>query len=311
MSHYRLGNAYFHAYKGKWVGTDPNTAPAVDPSGAMTFAESGSGDSLAGFGVKFNYEIQQQAGDGSWQPTGYWVHGNNQDNFQGDDVHFYVFKGDPANGGKEDSHSPFKIQTTDDDQINPTMTFQISELPRTLVTDPGRQRELLEDHCSGSASACEFQGASTAVVHGPAAPVGFVVDNTQGDTEVQHAVGWTKEVTAENSLSVSSETEIEISKIVSETVKVEYGHTWIDSHTFAETDTITVPPGQYGWLTLAPEYNRVTGDFLIMADGTVYDLPNATFDFPTTDMGWIQTHTGPTPPPTVSHQAVKTVHPTR
>lgn len=84
-----------------------------------------------------------------------------------------------------------------------------------------------------------------------------------GTTNAGTAVGWSHTEGQSNSLGVAVAQELQLFATVKTTVTVSYNHTWDFSDTTSETDTLTIPPGSIGWITLAPSLQNVQGDLIM------------------------------------------------
>ncbi|MFD7857845.1 hypothetical protein ACFV6B_26650 [Streptomyces microflavus] len=137
--------------------------------------------------------------------------------------------------------------------------------------DDGRHTDLeLLEKCDNGTKKCVFHPAGdVTIVPGKRENVGDRAWNCTQDQQTSSRT-WEHTTGESNSLGVSLRTEVG-TKAFGATFKVafetSYRRTWSSSHTEGETTFIDVPPGEVGWVTVAPKTQRVSGTYeLIFKD---------------------------------------------
>ncbi|MFF7917846.1 hypothetical protein [Streptomyces cyaneofuscatus] len=129
--------------------------------------------------------------------------------------------------------------------------------------------ELLEK-CDNGTKKCVFHPAGdVTVVSGKRETVGDRAWNCTQDQQTSSRT-WEHTTGESTSLGVALRTELG-TKAFGANFKVafeaSYRRTWSSSHTESETTFINVPPGEVGWVTLAPKTQKVKGTYeLIFKD---------------------------------------------
>ena len=121
-------------------------------------------------------------------------------------------------------------------------------------------RELL-DKCDNGTDSCVFhpEGAPTDTA-GESHQVGDTACNCTQDLQ-RSSIAWADTTGETNSLGVSLSAEYGFSEVFKVSVQTSYGHTWESSHTETDTTNVDVRPGEVGWVTRAPQMQRVKGTY--------------------------------------------------
>jgi hypothetical protein len=150
------------------------------------------------------------------------------------------------------------------------------------ASDPAGQARTMNTLCDQSAVECTFQPTDKkGGFFGPAHAFGRGVANLTPDSQVSHIT---------EGDSVESSTSLELSASVKATIfgslemglTTTYKQAWTASHTFTQSEDLTVRPGWVAWLTAQEPMIRVTGDLTIKMKGskTEWKLPGLVFDVP-------------------------------
>lgn len=95
-------------------------------------------------------------------------------------------------------------------------------------------------------------------------------------SDATYARTWTQTVGWENTLGGSITLGVEVgvdlgikAKVTTE-IEVNYSHTWIGAEETSDTVTLTLKPGEYGWVTRAPLLKKVTGTWTLDLGGQTW-----------------------------------------
>ena len=193
-----------------------------------------------------------------------------------------IFRGDPDVTGKEIDFSPYTCAVTSIDHSDPwRVVFSVGHTAAEKVTDKDTQARLLNDACKGDDAVdnCFYTPTSVEYITDDPRPYGDPVANPY-DSKMSMDVTSKHTVEASNSVGVKFTSELTLWKIWSNSLSISYQHTWTDSRTFSQSVDVDVPPHTEYWFTIAASLNRVTGDFLVRANGKVYRIENATVVLP-------------------------------
>jgi hypothetical protein len=121
-------------------------------------------------------------------------------------------------------------------------------------------RELL-DKCDNGTDSCVFHpGGAPTDAKGESHQVGDSAFNCTQDLQ-RSSIAWADTTGESNSLGVSLSAEYGFSEVFKVSIQTSYGHTWESSHTETDTTNVDVRPGEVGWVTRAPQTQRVKGTY--------------------------------------------------
>lgn len=121
-------------------------------------------------------------------------------------------------------------------------------------------RELL-DKCDNGTDVCLFHpSGAPEIFKGASHQVGDSAYNCTEDPQ-RSGIGWSDTTGESNSFGVSLSAEYGFSEVFKVSIETSYGHTWSSSHTESQTTYIDVRPGEVGWVTRAPQMQRVSGQY--------------------------------------------------
>jgi Ricin-type beta-trefoil lectin domain-like len=99
------------------------------------------------------------------------------------------------------------------------------------------------------------------------------------------SLGYTDGTTTTNTVGTKVEISGKLFGIVQTKLEVSYQHAWAESHSVTKTVTITVAPGEYGWIATAQRMQNVTADFHVTLGNQTYDVPNSSRDAVQLELG--------------------------
>ena len=90
----------------------------------------------------------------------------------------------------------------------------------------------------------------------------------------EQTVGWENTLGGSITLGVETGVSFGIAAKVTAAVEVNYAHSWIGSETVSDSVTVTLLPGEYGWVTRRPLLKKVTGAWTLDVGGQPWRLPS-------------------------------------
>ncbi|GAA1972858.1 hypothetical protein [Kitasatospora viridis] len=121
-----------------------------------------------------------------------------------------------------------------------------------------------------SSSSCSFQDTNTPPAYnGPGCVVGDILYNASPGSDADYTAKW--EHTTGSEWSVGGELSIQPFEKLGVTFTTD--HTWVDESSTAEDATITVPPGQFGWVEQSSVVRESVGYWRISFRGYTYTFP--------------------------------------
>ncbi|MGV9268177.1 RICIN domain-containing protein [Kitasatospora sp. NPDC003701] len=169
--------------------------------------------------------------------------------------------------------------------------------------------DLAVDHAARQCQAAPDSCSWTMQEEGPAAPLPTSCESAvwYNDTSgpLDHTFTLTKTTGFSNEVGSEVEVGFETGAVgslitkVTAKLKVSYKHVWTGSESVGNQTRFTVPPGQYGWVTLSKISRKVTGTWTFDLNGSPWtakdtiSVPIATSDGASTVYA---AHTGVTPP---------------
>ncbi|BCT74386.1 hypothetical protein SCMU_02280 [Sinomonas cyclohexanicum] len=193
-----------------------------------------------------------------------------------------IFRGDPDVTGKQIDFSPYSCDVTSIDHSDPwRVVFNVGHTAAETITDKDTQARLLNDACKGENAEqnCFYTPKSVEFITDSPKPYGAPVANPY-DSKMTMGVKSEHVVGTSNTVGVEFSTTLTLWKIWENSLKVSYQHTWTDSRSFSQSVDVDVPPHTEYWFTIAASLDRVTGDFLVRANGKVFRIENATVVLP-------------------------------
>lgn len=155
------------------------------------------------------------------------------------------------------------------------------------------QANVLQQLCENDNGTCSFDAHTEKGRTLDPRPIGSVIEN-EGDTDAEHDFDEKDTVSQTNSVDVGVKTGGSLFGIIDVEVSAKYGHEWTAEHTYAESLTHTVKPGEKAWLTTSVPVLDTTGDFTATLGGTTWHLTNVTFTSPDASKNAVWTiHTQP------------------
>ncbi|MCU1573303.1 MAG: hypothetical protein JWO93_1385 [Micrococcaceae bacterium] len=193
-----------------------------------------------------------------------------------------IFRGDPDVTGKEIDFSPYSCSLSSIDHSDPwRVVFNVGHVAAEVVTDKDTQARLLNDACKGDNAEqnCFYTAKSVEYITDSPRPYGDPVANPYDsrltmNVKSEHVVGTSTTVGVEFTSTLT------LWKIWENSLKLSYQHTWTDSRSFSQSEDADVPPHTIYWFTIAAALDRVTGDFVVRANGKAYLIENATVVLP-------------------------------
>ncbi|MGW2371034.1 MULTISPECIES: hypothetical protein [Kitasatospora] len=122
-------------------------------------------------------------------------------------------------------------------------------------SDPGVANLL--NACSW-ADYCQFHPQSFRTYTGPVHQVSQSLYNCTNANSTQ-SVNWAETTGSANSVGVSVSASYKFSQVFEASIQATYNHTWETSHTFGETDAVTITPGRVGWIERGTAKQEATG----------------------------------------------------
>lgn len=196
-----------------------------------------------------------------------------------------IFRGDPDVTGKQIDFSPYSCSMTSIDHSDPwRVVFDVGHVAAEKITDKDTQARLLNDACKGddAENNCFYTPKSVEFITDSPKPYGDPVANPYDEKMTMHVTSAHVTGTS-NTVGVEFSTKLTLWKIWENSLKLSYEHTWTDSRSFSQTEDVEVPAHTEYWFTIAASLNRVTGDFIVRANGKTYLIENATVVLPDKD----------------------------
>ncbi len=142
------------------------------------------------------------------------------------------------------------------------------------------QANLLSQLCIVDDSAkCGFVATSEEHILGEPHQISDTITN-KGARDDVYSLAETDTVEQSNSVGVEVKAGVKLAKIVSAEIAGTYMHTWTESHEFARTLTVTIPPNFCARVVLRAPIVRDTGNFTITLRNTTWRLTGVYFDSP-------------------------------
>ena len=224
--------------------------------------------------------------------TPYWVAGH-AENYRGaafdHDGSCAIYDGNPnTTDAKEVPESPYVCTAAGadvDGRGDWKVDFTVSARPAQKVdalTSPKLAKDVLAKGCQDTGSTCSYIPLTITDANLPGVKVSEKRANTTSEP-VEAAVEWSYRHAVRNTLGVEVDVETKESLIVESVtaaIKVKWSVAVTNTYTTTTTNTLTVPPGCSSWWELSPAYKRVTGDFVVSADGTLYRVTGVTWTLP-------------------------------
>ncbi|NUR03554.1 MAG: hypothetical protein HOY79_45700 [Streptomyces sp.] len=127
-----------------------------------------------------------------------------------------------------------------------TVGASLLAAPQTAFADSSPTNAELLKACNW-ASFCKFHPQSYWGYTGPRHQVGSTAYNCGSQTN-QHRIDWSDTTTAGNTVGVSVTAGYTFAKVFEVSVETSYSHTWQNSHTDTESNTVNIPAGHVGWI---------------------------------------------------------------
>ncbi|WP_432134363.1 MULTISPECIES: hypothetical protein [unclassified Streptomyces] len=143
----------------------------------------------------------------------------------------------------------------------------LAAAPSAVADEQPTRRQLLTD-CASGVGKCTFNSPTVGKAYlGGFHKVSDHLYNCSSSTATQ-SVTWNDTVGSSDSLGVSVTTGGKIAGIVDLSVTASYNHSWSTSHSESSSLTMTVRPGEVGWISRAQVMRQVSGTWQ-----THYDSP--------------------------------------
>ncbi|MFD0008064.1 hypothetical protein ACFVJ4_37495 [Streptomyces sp. NPDC127178] len=132
-------------------------------------------------------------------------------------------------------------------------------LPAAAEEEEGPTREQIMADCESGEGQCTFNDPKVGKAYlGKQRPVSDLLFNCSSSPASQ-AITWSDTVGSSHSTGVSVTTGGGLAGIFTASVTATYNYTWQTSHTESSTATVTVAPGEVGWISRAQLMRRVSG----------------------------------------------------
>ncbi|MGX9887515.1 hypothetical protein [Streptomyces sp. NPDC002276] len=173
-----------------------------------------------------------------------------------------------------------------------TVGASLLTAPQALAADTPTNAELLK--ACNWASFCKFRPQSYWSYTGPAHQVGSTAYNCGSQTN-QHRIDWSDTTTAGNTVGVSVTAGYKFAEVFEVSVETSYSHTWQNSHTDTESNTVNIPSGSYGWIERGTSKQQAKGWWEIQFkdkyyghyDWYVYDYQESGFNSDNPSYGYV------------------------
>lgn len=149
-----------------------------------------------------------------------------------------------------------------------TMGASLLVAPQALAASSPTNAELLK--ACNWASLCKFHPQSYWGYTGPKHQVGSTAYNCGSNTN-QHRIDWSDTTTAGNTVGVSVSATYKFSLVFEASVETSYSHSWENSHTDTESNTINISPRSVGWLERGTSKQQAKGWWEIQFKNKYYD----------------------------------------
>jgi hypothetical protein len=237
--------------------------------------------------VDFSYQIVDDN-----VATPYWVSGDSE-NYRGaafdHDGTCTIYDGDPfTTEAKEVSPSPYSCTAEGanvDGRGDWKVDFTVSARPAQVVNaseQPVFSRNLLASACTQAGATCSYIPTSITDADLPKTKVSKKTANNTSEP-VEAAVEWSYRHAVTNSVGVEVDATDENNLLVEKVtvaVKAKWSLDVTNTYTTTYTNTLTVPPGCSSWWVLSPAAQVVTGDFVVLDDGTLYRIKGVSWTLP-------------------------------
>jgi hypothetical protein len=169
------------------------------------------------------------------------------------------------------------------------------DLPGTTITlppDDPRQEAIVDLLCKdGATGKCQNFAISyqEETLTDPRI-VGHIVKNTTPDDQT-YAVAISDSVSSSDSLKIAAKQSFKIlSDLINVEISEEYQHTWTNSHTFTETETLKIRSGYQAQIVAQEPIYRVHGDLTVTLGNTTWILKDVHFDSPNPNGAGVYTY---------------------
>jgi hypothetical protein len=167
-------------------------------------------------------------------------------------------------------------------------TLTVADPPGTVHNVPAdraqEQADTLRQLCTETnAAKCGFTPREKRNTSTPARLADEPVFNCDTEDKVPTTFTATDKRGVEHSFGTKIGTELETNFIVGKvkaSIEASYGAKWIEEHTFSQSVTMQVRPGNFGWVAVTSPVIRYTGDFTLRLGNTTWNLRNVYFDNP-------------------------------
>ncbi len=219
--------------------------------------------------------------------TGYTFYVSGTRNFLGEHDASCVVK----NPSRQNVTTPYKCEerNTTGADMDAYFVLEPSDAATHTVTndDQFNRRDMLEAWCGGNSTYASCDSLKPSNIDDGLGAFRVTSDTLVNCTTSNstQSLGYTDGTTTTNTVGTKVEISGKLFGIVQTKLEVSYQHAWAESHSVTKTVTITVAPGEYGWIATAQRMQNVTADFHVTLGNQTYDVPNVTVSAPMTSDG--------------------------
>lgn len=216
------------------------------------------------------------------QPTDFWMgtkfgspdSGSNQWNC-------FIYRGDPASGGKWEPLSPYVCDWSNVRGWNPEPVLEVKKA--TVVTDADDAKDALTKYCNGAdaASRCRYFNTGTSERMGDQRVVGSYLDT--GPTGAVDVIEFEHKESTETSIGVELTLGAEIAHIFSVEVTSKFDKSWALEHTFKQSVHFEAEPNHLAWTEFRPHLAVATGTWVVDTGSGTLVVPAVSSESPIED----------------------------
>ena len=224
------------------------------------------------------------------KPTGYWAKMYVSDWTRTFKYNCGIYLGDPQLEATSPALTPFSCTVTKFNQANwrkndelTTITFEVAPIAATVITDPIKQKQLLEQSCSEMDENCVYQPSFMASSESPQSEnVGSVVSNSS-DFPVHNSIKIMEKYSRSDSVGGSLSASFKLGAIIELKAKITFDREITQTRSITQTLEVEIPPLHSAWFTIGWQVETITGDFIIRQGSNLYRLSNVSVTSPSAD----------------------------